>query len=52
MLVRIAFVVAAFYGVGILLYQAAWVTLPTDPRDPPTGLLTRQDVLTFLAAGT
>ena len=41
-LVRIAFVVAAFYGVGVLLYLAAWVTLPTDPRDPPTGLLTRQ----------
>ncbi|HEX4362605.1 MAG TPA: PspC domain-containing protein [Pseudonocardia sp.] len=41
-LVRIAFVVAAFYGVGILLYLAAWVTLPTDPRDPPTGLLTRR----------
>ncbi|HEX4247866.1 MAG TPA: PspC domain-containing protein [Pseudonocardia sp.] len=41
-LVRIAFVVAAFYGVGILLYLAAWVTLPTDPRDPPTGLLARR----------
>jgi phage shock protein PspC (stress-responsive transcriptional regulator) len=41
-LVRIAFAVAAFYGVGVLLYLAAWVTLPTDPRDPPTGLLTRR----------
>ena len=41
-LVRIAFVVAAFYGVGILLYLAAWVTLPADPRDPPTGLLARR----------
>jgi phage shock protein PspC (stress-responsive transcriptional regulator) len=41
-LVRIAFVVAAFYGVGVLVYLAAWVALPADPADPPTGLLVRQ----------
>src|SRR5262249_19608962 len=38
-LIRIAFVVAAFYGVGILLYLAAWVALPADPLDPPRGPL-------------
>lgn len=38
-LVRIGFVVAAVYGVGIVLYLAAWATLPVDPADPPTGPL-------------
>lgn len=41
-LVRIAFVVAAFYGVGIALYLAAWVLLPADAHDPPTGPLVRR----------
>jgi phage shock protein PspC (stress-responsive transcriptional regulator) len=41
-LVRIAFVVAAFYGVGIALYLAAWVLLPADTHDPPTGPLVRR----------
>jgi len=41
-LVRIAFVVAAFYGVGIALYLAAWVMLPADSNDPPTGPLVRR----------
>ncbi|WP_028933892.1 PspC domain-containing protein [Pseudonocardia spinosispora] len=36
-LVRIGFVVAAIYGVGILLYLAAWVVLPADPNEPPSG---------------
>ena len=38
-LVRIALVVAAFYGVGLVLYLVVWVALPADPTDPPTGLL-------------
>ncbi|MBO0878578.1 MAG: PspC domain-containing protein, partial [Pseudonocardia sp.] len=38
-LVRIGLVVAAFYGVGILLYLAAWVALPPDPNDRPRGPL-------------
>jgi phage shock protein PspC (stress-responsive transcriptional regulator) len=38
-LVRIGLVVAAFYGVGILIYLAAWVALPPDPNDRPRGLL-------------
>lgn len=42
-LVRIAFVVAAFYGVGILLYLGAWVVLPPDPQDPPRGPLAGRD---------
>jgi phage shock protein PspC (stress-responsive transcriptional regulator) len=41
-LVRIAFVVAAFYGVGILLYLGAWVALPPDPSDPPRGPFVRR----------
>jgi phage shock protein PspC (stress-responsive transcriptional regulator) len=41
-LVRIAFVVAAFYGVGILLYLLAWVALPPDPGDPPRGPFVRR----------
>ncbi|MDT7647001.1 MAG: hypothetical protein QOC75_4001, partial [Pseudonocardiales bacterium] len=41
-LVRIAFVVAAFYGVGILLYLLAWVSLPPDPGDPPRGPFVRR----------
>ena len=41
-LVRIACVVAAFYGVGIALYLAAWVMLRADTNDPPTGPLVRR----------
>jgi phage shock protein PspC (stress-responsive transcriptional regulator) len=41
-LVRIAFVVGAFYGVGILLYLGAWVALPPDPSDPPRGPFVRR----------
>jgi phage shock protein PspC (stress-responsive transcriptional regulator) len=40
-LVRIALVVAAFYGVGLALYLLAWVALPADPADPPSGVLSR-----------
>lgn len=36
-LVRIALVVSAFYGVGLVLYLLVWVALPADPADPPTG---------------
>ncbi len=36
-LVRIGFVVAAFYGIGVPVYLAAWVALPADPADPPRG---------------
>lgn len=38
-LIRVGFVVAAIYGVGILLYLAAWVVLPADPNEPPSGPL-------------
>lgn len=38
-LIRIAFVVAAFYGIGIVLYLGAWIVLRPDPADPPTGSL-------------
>jgi phage shock protein PspC (stress-responsive transcriptional regulator) len=41
-LVRIGFVVAAFYGIGVLLYLAAWLSLPPDPHDPPRGPLSRR----------
>ena len=34
-LIRVAFVVAAFSGVGVLLYVAGWVVLP-DGRDTPS----------------
>lgn len=34
-LIRVAFVVAAFSGVGVLLYVAGWVALP-DGRDAPS----------------
>ncbi len=33
-LVRIAFVVAAFTGVGAALYLAGWIALPEEPADP------------------
>jgi phage shock protein PspC (stress-responsive transcriptional regulator) len=36
-LVRVGFVVAACYGIGIVLYLAAWAALPADSADPPTG---------------
>jgi phage shock protein PspC (stress-responsive transcriptional regulator) len=36
-LVRIAFVVSAFCGVGIPLYLAGWIVLPPDIEDPPRG---------------
>jgi phage shock protein PspC (stress-responsive transcriptional regulator) len=38
-LVRIAFVVTALYGAGLVLYLAAWAVLPVDPHDPPIGRL-------------
>jgi phage shock protein PspC (stress-responsive transcriptional regulator) len=38
-LIRIAFVVTAVYGPGIVLYLALWAVLPIDPHDPPTGRL-------------
>ncbi|MDQ2709677.1 MAG: PspC domain-containing protein [Actinomycetota bacterium] len=47
-LVRIGFVVAAFYGVGILLYLAAWATLEPDPNDPPRGPLAHGTVVRWL----
>ncbi|GAA4710147.1 PspC domain-containing protein [Pseudonocardia yuanmonensis] len=34
-LVRVGFVVAAFYGIGIALYLAGWVLLPAAERDDP-----------------
>lgn len=34
-LVRVAFVVLALSGGGLLLYLAGWVALPADPADPP-----------------
>ncbi len=34
-LVRVGFVVAAFYGIGFALYLAGWLVLPRDPHDPP-----------------
>lgn len=35
-LVRVAFVVAACYGIGAALYIAGWVLLPEADRDDPT----------------
>ena len=35
-LIRIGFVVAAFYGVGILLYIAGWIALPDESDKAPT----------------
>ncbi|MBW0110775.1 PspC domain-containing protein, partial [Pseudonocardia sp. KRD-182] len=35
-LIRVAFVVAAFSGVGVLLYVAGWIALP-DGTDEPVG---------------
>src|SRR3954447_14751189 len=32
-LVRVGFVVAAFYGIGAALYIAGWVLLPDEPGD-------------------
>ena len=34
-LVRVGFVVAAFYGIGAALYIAGWVLLPDDPTTGP-----------------
>lgn len=34
-LVRVGFVVTAFYGVGAVLYIAGWLALPEDPADGP-----------------
>ncbi|MFC5951677.1 PspC domain-containing protein [Pseudonocardia lutea] len=34
-LVRVGFVVAAFYGIGIALYLAGWVLLPAAEKDDP-----------------
>ena len=33
-LVRVGFVVAAFSGIGALLYIAGWIALPDDPGRP------------------
>ncbi len=33
-LVRVAFVVAAFFGIGAALYIAGWIMLPEEPTDP------------------
>ncbi len=35
-LVRIGFVVAAFYGIGILLYIAGWIALPDESATAPS----------------
>src|ERR1700754_1256436 len=34
-LVRVGFVVAAFYGIGAALYIAGWVLLPDEPDTGP-----------------
>src|SRR6476659_10797001 len=36
-LVRVGFVVAAFYGIGAALYIAGWVLLPDEPDTGPVG---------------
>ena len=36
-LVRVGFVVAAFYGIGAALYIAGWVLLPDEPDTDPVG---------------
>jgi phage shock protein PspC (stress-responsive transcriptional regulator) len=33
-LVRVGFVVAAFFGIGAALYIAGWLVLPDTPADP------------------
>src|SRR5215470_19737169 len=33
-LVRVGFVVAAFFGIGAALYIAGWIILPDTPADP------------------
>lgn len=33
-LVRVGFVVAAFFGIGAALYIAGWIVLPDSPADP------------------
>ncbi len=58
-LVRVGFVVAAFYGIGAALYVAGWVLLPDDPGDgtepararPKTWLLVALGVAAVLGIG-
>lgn len=57
-LVRIAFAVAAFTGIGAALYVAGWCALPSEPVDPaaPAGRRGRRPILfvalAVAAAGT
>ena len=49
-LVRVAFVVAAFSGIGAALYLFCWITFPEDPADPNAKPAARHP-LALLAGG-
>ncbi len=44
-LVRIGFVVAAFFGIGAALYIAGWIILPDAPADPAVPESRRRGIL-------
>ncbi|HEY0817010.1 MAG TPA: PspC domain-containing protein [Pseudonocardia sp.] len=44
-LVRIGFVVAAFFGIGAALYIAGWIVLPDAPADPTVPESRRRGIL-------
>ncbi len=54
-LVRVGFVVAAFFGIGAALYIAGWIALPDTPADPaapqrrPRGILMVGLVIAIIA---
>ena len=54
-LVRVGFVVAAFFGIGAALYIAGWIALPDTPADPsapqsrPRGILVVGLVIAIIA---
>ena len=50
-LVRVGFVVAAFYGIGAALYIAGWVLLPDEPGTAPEGTRTRPKAWLLVALG-